>query len=79
MLSHLALEIGGSLPFGIVPRAQLELETDADSSSRPLLIEAFLRREWGGAADGFGVQAGTMNPPLVARAQRTRVDAGATR
>ena len=64
VLSHLALEISGSLPFGIVPRAQLELETDADSSSRPLLIDAFLRREWGVAADGFGVQAGTMNPPL---------------
>jgi hypothetical protein len=64
VLSHLALEIGGSLPFGIVPRAQLELETDADSSTRPLLIEAFLRREWGDAAHGVGVQVGTMNPPL---------------
>ena len=64
VLSHLALEIGGSLPFGLVPRAQLELETDADSSTRPLLIEAFLRREWGNAAHGVGVQAGTMNPPL---------------
>lgn len=64
VLSHLALEIGGSLPFGLVPRAQLELETDADSSARPLLIEAFIRREWGGAAAGFGLQAGTMNPPL---------------
>jgi hypothetical protein len=64
VLSHLALEIGGSLPFGIVPRAQIELETDADSSTRPLLIESFLRREWGSAGDGFGVQVGTMNPPL---------------
>src|SRR5688572_27256482 len=64
VLSHLALEIGGSLPFGIVPRAQLELETDADSSSRPLLIEAFFRREWGDADEGFGLQAGTMNAPL---------------
>lgn len=64
VLSHLALEIGGSLPFGIVPRAQIELETDADSSSRPLLIEAFLRREWGDAGEGFGIQAGTMNAPL---------------
>ena len=64
VLSHLALEVGGSLPFGIVPRAQVELETDSDMSTRPLLIEACLRREWGGAAHGFGVQAGTMNPPL---------------
>jgi hypothetical protein len=64
VLSHLALEIGGSLPFGIVPRAQIELETDADSSTRPLLIEAFLRREWGDAVEGFGLQAGTMNAPL---------------
>lgn len=64
VLAHLALEIGGTLPFGIVPRAQLELETDADSSTRPLLIEAFVRREWGGARHGVGVQAGTMNPPL---------------
>jgi hypothetical protein len=64
VLSHLALEVGGSLPLGLVPRAQVELETDADSSTRPLLIETFLRREWGGAAQGVGVQAGTMNPPL---------------
>jgi hypothetical protein len=64
VLSHLALEIGGTLPFGLIPRAQIELETDADSSTRPLLIETFLRREWGGALHGFGVQAGTMNPPL---------------
>lgn len=64
VLSHLALEIGGSLPFGLVPRAQIELETDADSSTRPLLIEAFVRREWGTAARGFGLQVGTMNPPL---------------
>ncbi len=64
VLSHLALEVGGSLPFGLVPRAQVELETDADSSTRPLLIEAFVRREWGDAAHGFGLQVGTMNPPL---------------
>lgn len=64
VLSHFALEIGGSLPFGLVPRAQIELETDADSSTRPLLIETFVRREWGNAAQGFGLQAGTMNPPL---------------
>ena len=64
VLSHLALEVGGSLPFGLVPRAQVELETDSDSSTRPLLIETFVRREWGGAARGFGLQAGTMNPPL---------------
>ncbi len=64
VLSHLALEIGGTLPFGLVPRAQLELETDADSSTRPLLIETFLRREWGGAQNGIGLQIGTMNPPL---------------
>jgi hypothetical protein len=64
VLSHLALEIGGSLPFGLVPHAQLELETDADSSTRPLLIESFVRREWGTGRSGFGLQAGTMNPPL---------------
>ena len=64
VLSHLALEIGGTLPLGLVPRAQIELETDADSSTRPLLIETFLRREWGGPLQGMGVQAGTMNPPL---------------
>lgn len=64
VLSHLALEVGGSLPFGLVPRAQLELETDADSSTRPLLIESFVRREWGTSTRGFGLQIGTMNPPL---------------
>ena len=64
VLSHLALEVGGSLPFGLVPRAEIALETDADSSTRPLLIETFVRREWGTSAAGFGVQVGTMNPPL---------------
>lgn len=63
-LSQLALEAGATLPWGMVARAQLNWATDIDDDDRPLLIEAFLRKEWGGWEKGWGVQAGVMNPPL---------------
>jgi len=64
-LSQLALEVGGTLPWGITPRAQVNLETAAaDDEDRPLLIEAYLRKEWGQWEGGWGLQAGVMNIPF---------------
>lgn len=63
-LSHLAVEIGASLPWGVEARAQMNWETDINNGDRPLLIEAFLRKEWGIWENGWGVQAGVMNAPL---------------
>lgn len=39
-LAQLALEVGGTLPWGIVSHAQMNLETATDDEDRPLLIEA---------------------------------------
>jgi hypothetical protein len=63
-LAQAALEVAADLPAGLVARAQLNLETAADIEWRPLLVDATLRREWGGATRGFGVQAGVMNIPF---------------
>jgi hypothetical protein len=63
-LSQLAIEIGGTLPWGIIPHAHLSWETDIPDDERPLLIEAFLRREWGRWEKGWGLQAGVMNLPF---------------
>jgi hypothetical protein len=64
VLAQLALELGGVLPWGIVPRAQLDVESGADVEWRPLLVEAHLRREWGRYERGAGVQVGLMTPPF---------------
>ena len=46
VLSQLALELGMTLPWEIEGHAQLNLETlDDDDYDRPLLIEAYLRKE----------------------------------
>ena len=63
-LSQLALEAGGILPWGIVPRVQLNWETDVSHDDRPLLIEAYLRKEWGDWGQGWGLQTGVMNLPF---------------
>jgi len=63
-LSQLTLEVGGTLPWGIVPHAQLSWETDIDDDDRPLLVEAYLRKEWGEWEKGWGVQTGVMNIPF---------------
>jgi hypothetical protein len=63
-LSHLAIEFGAALPWNIEARTQLNWETDIDNDDRPLLIEAFLRKEWGTWSHGWGLQVGVMNPPL---------------
>lgn len=63
-LAQLALEAGGILPWGIVPHAQLNWEPDISHDDRPLLIEAYLRKEWGAWERGWGLQAGVMNVPF---------------
>ena len=66
VLSQLALELGATLPWEIEGHAQLNLETldDDDYDRPPLLIEAYLRKEWGGWGKGWGLQAGVMNVPF---------------
>jgi hypothetical protein len=63
-LSQFALEAGGVLPWGIVPHAQLNWEPDISNDDRPLLIEAYLRKEWGAWEKGWGLQTGVMNIPF---------------
>lgn len=62
-LSQFALEFGGTLPWGVTAQAQLNWETDI-GDIRPLLIEAFLRKEWGAWEQGWGLQAGVMQLPF---------------
>jgi hypothetical protein len=61
-LAQAILELGGSLPWRLVPRVELLLESDADVEWRPLLVEANVRREWGTRTHGLGVAAGLMPP-----------------
>jgi hypothetical protein len=63
-LAQLALEAGATLPWGVTAHAQLNWETDIDNDDRPLLIEAFLRKEWGEWEKGWGIQTGIMNAPF---------------
>ncbi|MGH8007372.1 MAG: hypothetical protein ACREQ3_10215 [Candidatus Binatia bacterium] len=63
-LAQLALEVGGTLPWELTSHAQMNLETAADDEDRPLLIEAYLRKEWGEWGKGWGLQTGVMNIPF---------------
>lgn len=63
-LSQLAIEVGGTLPWGVRAQAQLNWDTDINGDARPSLIEAFLRKEWGEWENGWGFQTGVMNVPF---------------
>jgi hypothetical protein len=63
-LSQLAIEVGAMLPWDVRAQAQINVEPDIADSYRPWLIEALVRREWGGADRGWGLQAGVMNTPF---------------
>jgi hypothetical protein len=63
-VAHLAIEIGMTFPWGVEARSQMNWEPDINNGDRPLLIEAFLRKEWGTWGNGWGVQTGVMNAPL---------------
>src|SRR5262249_15400060 len=55
-LSQLALEVGASLPWNIRTQAQINVQPDIADNYRPWLIEAFARKEWGDADQGWGLQ-----------------------
>jgi hypothetical protein len=70
-ISQFALEPSAVLPGGIRAHLQLNWEADIDDRGNfgeqdawPRLIEAWLRKEWGTAANGFGLQTGVINPPF---------------
>lgn len=63
-LAQLAIEVGATLPWDIRAQAQVNFEHDLADNDRPWLIEAILRKEWGDAKKGFGVQTGVMNVPF---------------
>jgi hypothetical protein len=63
-LANLAIEAGASLPGGVRAKAQVNVQPDIADDYEPWLIEANLRKEWGGAANGWGLQGGLMNLPF---------------
>jgi hypothetical protein len=63
-LSQLALQAGATLPWDIRAQAQLNVQPDIADNYRPWLVEALLRKEWGDAAQGWGLQAGIMSTPF---------------
>jgi hypothetical protein len=63
-LSQLALQFGASLPWGIRAQAQANVQPDLADNYDPWLVEAFLRREWGGQESGWGLQAGLAGNPF---------------
>lgn len=64
-VSQLALELGADLPLDVALRAQFNLDTDIHGDGDwPLVIEAFLRREWGDWKEGWAGQLGVMNAPF---------------
>jgi hypothetical protein len=63
-LSQLAIEAGAALPAGIRAQAQINVQPDIADNYRPWLIEAILRKEWGDADRGWGMQGGVMNTPF---------------
>jgi hypothetical protein len=63
-IAELALEFSATLPGGVRAQAQANIQPDVAGSYEPWLIEANLRKEWGGAARGWGVQGGLMNVPF---------------
>lgn len=64
VMSQLAVEVGATLPWDIRAQAQVNFEHDLADNDQPWLIEAILRKEWGAARNGFGLQTGVMNVPF---------------
>jgi hypothetical protein len=63
-LSQLAIEVGATLPGNLRAQAQINFEPDIADGMEPWLIEAILRKEWGDAGNGWGLQGGVMNLPF---------------
>lgn len=64
VLSQGAVQIGVTLPWALRAQAQMNVEPDIADGYHPWLIEAILRREWGDAESGWGVQSGVMKLPF---------------
>ncbi|MBM4259604.1 MAG: hypothetical protein FJ147_27365, partial [Deltaproteobacteria bacterium] len=63
-VAQLAFEIGAVLPGDLVARAQLNWEHETVNANRPLLVEAFLRKEWGSGNHGWSLQGGVLTAPF---------------
>jgi hypothetical protein len=63
-LAQLALQLGATLPWDVRAQIQANVQPDVADSYTPWLVEAFLRKEWQGAKNGWGLQAGLMNTPF---------------
>src|SRR5262245_31228888 len=63
-VAQLAVEGGVALPWDVTAHAQLNWYPDSDEDNKPLLIEAYLRKEWGEWQGGWGVQTGVLSPPF---------------
>ena len=63
-LSQLAIEVGATLPWDIRAQAQINFEHDLADNDEPWLVEAILRKEFGTARAGYGLQTGIMNVPF---------------
>ncbi|MGH8251982.1 MAG: hypothetical protein ACREVI_15035 [Steroidobacteraceae bacterium] len=63
-LAQLAIEAGATLPSDIRAEIQVNVQPDIAEGHTPWLVEALLRKEWGGHENGFGLQAGVMNIPF---------------
>ena len=64
VLAQVALQIGATLPGDLRAQAQVNVEPDIADGYHPWLIEAILRREWGSADRGWGIQSGVMKVPF---------------
>jgi hypothetical protein len=64
-LGLFALEAGAVLPGGVRAQLQLNVQPDIAGDYNPWIVEAHLRKEWGEAARGFGLQAGAMTIPFA--------------
>jgi hypothetical protein len=63
-VAQFALEGGAALPWDVTAHAQLNWYPDSDEDNKPLLIEAYFRKEWGEWEKGWGVQTGVLSPPF---------------
>jgi hypothetical protein len=61
---QLAIEAGAALPWGVRAEAQINVQPDIADSYTPWLIDAFVRREWGARANGWGLQVGLTGVPF---------------
>src|SRR5262245_46887083 len=62
--SPLAIELGAALPWEMRAELQFNIQPDVADDYDPWLIDAFVRKEWGDQADGWGLQTGIMSVPF---------------